>query len=64
MNPTGQIAAEARKKPSKSAIEAAELEIGANYLRALKECKAPLGAFVQKAIDSALEDYRNATARG
>ncbi len=50
--------------PTDSAIKAAELEIGANHLRALKECNAPLGQFVQQAIDKALEDYRNATSRG
>ena len=49
---------------SPSAAKAAELEISANHLRGLKECTAPLGVFVQKAIDEALEQYRNATARG
>ena len=49
---------------SPSAAKAAELEISANHLRALKECTAPIGVFVQKAIDEALENYRNATSRG
>lgn len=52
-------------EPSERAKKAAELEIAANYLRGQKlKHQAPLGAFVQKVIDEALEDYRNATARG
>jgi hypothetical protein len=49
---------------SREAKDAAELEISANHLRALKECSASVGTFVQKAINQALEEYRNATSRG
>lgn len=50
--------------PSEAAIKAAELEIGANHLRALRKCRAQLGSFVQQAIDKALDDQKNATASG
>ena len=53
-----------QKEPSPEAIKAAELEISANHLRALKECNAPTGTFVQQAIDKALEDQRLTMSRG
>ncbi len=49
---------------TKEAEEAAVLEISANHIRALRECNAPVGTFVQKAINAALEAYRNVTSRG
>lgn len=52
------------KKPSREAIEAAQLEIAANYLRAAKYAEVELGHFVQNAIDDAINDYIESAARG
>lgn len=46
-----KLRAESPDIPVELAARAAELEIGANHLRGQRKCVAPIGIFVQEAIN-------------